>query len=122
MGKHRILVVEDEKDIRMFLKEALIDEGYEVKTADNGLQAQKIMEDETFHIVILDMLLPGEHGLNIVNHIKDKYFTPIIITSGIYNRTEILKDLEDSNVRDFFPKPFNIEMLLERIRQILDEN
>jgi len=122
MGKHRILVVEDEKDIRMFLKEALIDEGYEVKTADNGLQAQKIMEDEIFHIVILDMLLPGEHGLNIVNHIKDKYFTPIIITSGIYNRTEILKDLEDSNVRDFFPKPFNIEMLLERIRQILDEN
>jgi len=119
--KKRILIIEDEKDIVLFLKEALEDEGYEVIAVGNGLDAQEIMKNRSFELVILDMLLPGEHGMNIVDYIRDNFFTPIIITSGIYKRDEILSTFEDSNVKDFFQKPFKIKELLKKIDSILNE-
>jgi len=119
--KKRILIIEDEKDIVLFLKEALEDEEYEVIAVGNGLDAQEIMKNRSFELVILDMLLPGEHGMNIVDYIRDNFFTPIIITSGIYKRDEILSTFEDSNVKDFFQKPFKIKELLKKIDSILNE-
>lgn len=121
MKNKKILIIEDEKDIVIFLKEILKGEGYEVFSVENGKEAQGLMDNESFDLVILDMLLPGEHGINIVNYIRDHFFTPIIITSGIYSRKEILKGMEDSNIKDFFPKPFNVKDLLKRIYSIFNE-
>lgn len=121
MKNKKILIIEDEKDIVIFLKEILKGEGYEVFSVENGKEAQALMDNESFDLVILDMLLPGEHGINIVNYIRDHFFTPIIITSGIYSRNEILKGMEDSNIKGFFPKPFNVKDLLKRIYSIFNE-
>lgn len=121
MKNKKILIIEDEKDISMFLEEALTDEGFDVKSVSNGLEAENIMKKDSYDLVILDMLLPGEHGMDIINFIRDNFFTPIIVISGIYKKSEIMSSFEDSNVRDFFQKPFKIKDILKSINSIFNE-
>ena len=110
----RILVVEDDTDINNMLRDALIKDGYEVVQAFSGTEALLHVKSETFSMIILDLMLPGLSGEEVLEQIKDAYEIPIIILSS--------KDEIDSKVNlltlgadDYMTKPFEIKELLVRI-------
>ena len=119
--KNLILVVDDEEEIRLLLKEFLEKNGYDVIVAADGQQALKLAGEHTPDLVITDMLLPKEHGVEVMQSIKDRLFLPIIAISGIYKKSEIQERIADIYIDGFFEKPLNLDEILNCIRSILDE-
>jgi DNA-binding response OmpR family regulator len=79
----KILVVDDEKNIRLLLKEELQDEGYDVIMAENGAAALEMIQKEEPDLVTLDIKMPGEDGLSILRKIREiEYDLPVIICSA----------------------------------------
>jgi DNA-binding response OmpR family regulator len=119
--KSLILVVDDEPEIRSLLKEFLESKNYEVWLAEDGQKAIELAEKLTFDLVITDLLLPKEHGIDVLHQIKDRFFTPVIAISGIYKKDEIMEDVEDIFLDGFYEKPLNLEELLKGIQAVLYE-
>ncbi len=81
--KKKILIVDDEKNIRLLLNEELSDEGYDVITAENGAVALKMIDEEKPDLVTLDIKMPGEDGLSVLRKIRETaYDLPVIICSA----------------------------------------
>ncbi|UCH95605.1 MAG: response regulator [Candidatus Aminicenantes bacterium] len=115
-----ILVVDDEKEIRDLLKDFLEGNHFHVTLAADGLKALELIEENIPGIAIIDLLLPGEHGINLIKTIKEKYFIPIIIISSIYRREEIKPVMDEYFVEDFFEKPIDLKELLKKINTIIN--
>ncbi len=113
--KKEIFIVEDEVEIGILLKEFLEENGFGVTLVNNGREAVKYLSEKLYDLLIIDMLLPGEHGMNIIKMSDQNYITPIIVVSGIYDETEILNNLKDYNVKFFIRKPFDLKDILKKI-------
>jgi len=118
--KDLILIVDDEAAIRQLLREFLEKNGFDVLEASDGQQALKMAGAHVPDLVITDLLLPKEHGIDVMHAIKDKFFLPIIAISGIYKKEEIKDKLDDIYIDGFFEKPLNLADLLACIRSILN--
>jgi DNA-binding response OmpR family regulator len=119
--KNLILVVDDEAEIRSLLKEFLEGKNYEVWLAEDGQKAIELAEKLTPDLVITDLLLPKEHGIDVLHQIKERFFIPVIAISGIYTKKEIMEDVDDIFLDGFYEKPLNLEGLLKGIQAILYE-
>ncbi len=118
--KKEILIIEDERDISEMLQKFLEENDFIVSLAEDGNAAVEILKSNDFDLLIVDMLLPGEHGLDIIKMKGHNYITPIIIISGIYDEKEIFKRTKDSNVKYFIKKPFNLKDLLEKVKSAIN--
>jgi len=118
--KNLILIVDDEEEIRQLLKEFLEKNDFEVMMAEDGQQALKLAGEQVPDLLITDMLLPKEHGIEVMHFMKDKFFLPIIAISGIYKKSEIKERISDIYIDGFFEKPLNLEEILACIRSILN--
>lgn len=111
-----ILVVEDEASIVDFLVRGLEAEGYAVRSASNGVDGQKLALDDGVDLVILDRMLPGRDGLDVLSAIHDaKPSLPVILLTAkdaVADRVEGL----DQGASDYVTKPFSFEELAARIR------
>lgn len=119
MKKNKIIIIEDDSDVREFLSTLLSEKGYNIIEAGNGAEAKEIISSVQPDLVISDLLLPGEHGLEVIKFIKDKFFLPVIAISGIYNEDELKKDIEEMYIDGFIKKPIDISLLLKMIEKIL---
>lgn len=115
-----ILVVDDEENIREFLKEFLEEHNFSVTLADDGQKALELIKENLPGLMIVDLLLPGEHGITLIKTIKEKYSIPTIIISSIYDRDEIEDFMEEYFVEAFLEKPLNLDLLLEKINSIIN--
>lgn len=115
-----ILVIEDERDIGFLIKEFLEDNGFIITLAEEGRVAVELLKRKNFDLLIVDMLLPGEHGMDIIKMKGDNFITPIIIVSGIYDEKDIFTMLQDSNVKYFIKKPFDLKNLLKKVNSAID--
>ena len=123
----KILVVDDEQEIRNLLNHFLKDQGYEVVLASDGNQALKLAAEENPQVIILDIKMPGLDGLEVCKLLKDKEQTrliPIIVITGFEdNKMEALNRGAD----DFVNKPFDMAEIAirvksaRRIRHLTDE-
>jgi DNA-binding response OmpR family regulator len=112
----RIVVIEDEADIRDFLKEVLIDEGYTVQTAEDGIQALQVVKKGEPDLVILDLGLPKMSGESVCLELRKKYpKMPIIILTGRDTTPDVIKGL-NLGADDYVTKPFIADELLARIK------
>ena len=115
----RILVVEDDKPVASFVKKGLESEQYAVDLAGDGEDAQALVGEATFDLVILDLLLPKIDGWEVLKHIRThKPSLPVLILSG---RTEVedrVKGL-DLGADDYLTKPFSPGELSARVRALL---
>lgn len=118
--KNTILIVDDEMEIRLLLQEFLEKNGYNVRVAEDGQQALQLAGEELPDLVITDLLLPKEHGIEVMQAIKDRFFLPIIAISGIYRKEEIQGRINDVFIDGFFEKPLDLDSLLACIRCILN--
>ena len=113
----KILVVEDDIDIQDILKNHLIDAGYEVVIASDGIEAIAKFDD-TVHLVLLDILLPKIDGYGVCEVIRQKSQVPIIMLTALADEDNQLKGFEQQ-IDDYIPKPFSPKILLCKIAAIL---
>jgi two-component system copper resistance phosphate regulon response regulator CusR len=116
MSPLKILVVEDEPKIGMFLKEGLQEKGYEVDLAIDGKLGQIQIEKVNYGMIILDLLIPQINGLTLCKLIREKNKSvPILMLTALGTTEDKLRGF-DSGADDYLIKPFEFEELLARIK------
>jgi two-component system KDP operon response regulator KdpE len=114
----RILVVDDEPQIRRSLQVNLESRGYAVETAETGELAIRSFNNRRPDVMILDLLLPGMEGVEVVRRIRELSPVPIIVLSAIGEEARKVDALE-MGADDYMTKPFGMDELLARIRSLL---
>jgi two-component system, OmpR family, response regulator len=122
MKKESILVVEDEEKIARLLELELEYEGYQVTKVLNGLEAFELFKQHSWDLILLDVMLPGLSGIELLRRIRlnDK-ITPILLLTAKGSVEDKVSGL-DFGANDYITKPFQIEELLARIRAALRSN
>ena len=114
----RILIVDDEKTIRRFLKATLVSHGYNVYEAADGAEALKYALYSYPDVIILDLGLPDMDGVQVVQRIRKRSKIPIIILSVRESEADKISAL-DAGADDYLTKPFKIGEMLARIRAVI---
>lgn len=118
MDQTRLLVIEDDPDIRALLAEFLGREGYVVRALETGRLATQTIDGFAPALVILDIMLPGEDGLSVCRRIRAESNVPIIMLTAKTGDIDKIVGLE-IGADDYLGKPFNPRELLARIRALL---
>jgi two-component system KDP operon response regulator KdpE len=118
LKKYRLLVVDDEIRIQKFLQSNLRAQGYEVVTANNGLEAIKQFHASHPDLILLDILMPDMNGLEVLKEIRSFSTVPVIILSARGNEREKITGL-DLGADDYIPKPFSPDELVSRIEAVM---
>ncbi|MDA1097479.1 MAG: response regulator transcription factor [Proteobacteria bacterium] len=114
----RILIVDDDPDMRLVLRDHLEAEGFDVAEAANGAEMRVVIERNTVDLVILDLQLPDEDGLNLAKVLREKTDAGIIMLTGKGTTVDMVVGLE-VGADDYMAKPFKSRELLARIRSVL---
>ena len=113
MSEKRILVVDDEKQIRDLYSQAFTRAGYEVTTAESAEDALEIFKKEQFWVLFLDLNLPGMNGVDLCREIRKQYPMAIAYAVTGYASLFELSDCRDAGFEDYFTKPASLSDLLE---------
>ena len=114
----RVLIVDDDPPSLKMTAFLLAEEGYEVATADNGLDALRLVDQQAPDLVILDVMMPGLDGLQVTQRIRRNMSVPIIILSAKGETVDRVHGL-DVGADDYLAKPFEPAELLARVRSVL---
>lgn len=120
-SKGNILIVEDDMDINGLLHKVLVKNGYDTRQAFSGSEGKMCLELYDYHLVLLDLMLPGITGEEFIEEIRKIKNTPIIVVSAktdVFDKVNVLKLGAD----DFVTKPFNIDELLARVEAQIRRN
>ena len=118
MGAH-ILIIEDEEKLARFVELELLHEGYQVSKSGNGREGLRMAEEEDYDLILLDILLPGLNGLEVLRRLQQEHNSaPVILLTA---RDAVMDKVAglDAGAIDYITKPFAIEELLARIRVAL---
>ena len=116
-----ILVVEDEPHLAQGLRFNLEAEGHVVELTESGEDALKqlLTEKRDFDAVVLDVMLPGKDGFTVARELREaQHYVPLLMLTARGRPEDVLKGFE-SGADDYLPKPFNLDILLARIRSLL---
>lgn len=116
--KTNVLVVDDEKPLRDFVRRNLEVRGYKVKTASNGLEALAIFKNEEIHLVIMDVMMPHMDGLEATRRIRQDSHVPIIVLTAMGEEADKVRAF-DQGADDYLTKPFGVGELLGRVKAVL---
>ena len=120
--KASILVVEDEESLREALKLNLELENYEITTAENGPTALKLVKNEYFDLIVLDIMLPDMDGITVCETIRMQHNdVPILFLSARNTSADRVEGLKKGG-DDYLTKPFNLEELLLRVDKLIVKN
>lgn len=111
----KILIVEDDNDINSMIKTALSKEGYECVSAFSGTEALLRLEVDKYDLVILDLMLPGVEGQDVLKQAREKMNIPFIVLSA-KDELDTKVDLLTLGANDYMTKPFELKELLARIQ------
>lgn len=116
---YKILVVDDDMRLRALLERYLNEQGFQVRSVANAEQMDRLMARENFHLMVLDLMLPGEDGLSICRRLRQaNNQLPILMLTAKGDEIDRIVGLE-VGADDYLPKPFNPRELLARIRAVL---
>jgi DNA-binding response OmpR family regulator len=119
MTKQHILVVDDEAGVREVITRYLERDGYVVSCAASGPEALGIIDlERDIKLVVLDVMLPGLNGVEIVRRVRENNTVPVIMLSARTDETDRVLGLE-SGADDYVPKPFSPRELVSRVRAVL---
>lgn len=121
MQPSKILIVDDEPDIRSQVSRWLKDENYDVDEAENGKQALQKLKKQTYGVILLDLMLPEIDGFEVLHEIRQDYPDTCVIILTAYGDTEKTKKAMLEGAFDFFDKPIRFNTLLPRIESALEK-
>lgn len=114
----KILVVEDDFDIQELLRNFLQEAGYEVTSANDGVEAIAVFSDRQFDLILLDVMLPKIDGFSVCELIRKQSQVPIIMLTALSGEEEQIRGL-DLQVDDYITKPFSMPVLIRKIAAVL---
>jgi two-component system, OmpR family, response regulator len=114
----KILIVDDDREIRDLLARFLRKHGLRVETVADGRAMARALETGRFDLVVLDLMLPGEDGLSLCRHLRATSSLPVIMLTAVAEDTDRIVGLE-IGADDYVTKPFNPRELLARIKAVL---
>ena len=114
----KLLVVDDDPEIRELAQAYLSQQGFAVDCVDSGESMEAYLQHNSADLIILDLMLPGEQGLDVARRLKSESDIPIIIVSAQGDDIDRIVGLE-VGADDYVPKPFNPRELLARVRAVL---
>lgn len=112
------LIVEDDNEISRILKDLLESKGYSAVSVSDGAGASEMIKTETYDIILMDLMLPGKSGEELIRELREISDTPVIVISAksvLETRLEVLRTGAD----DYIIKPFNLDEVLVRLEVIL---
>ncbi len=115
---NKVLIIDDDEKLRKLLREYLQGNGFEVLTLADGSDVKKTLQKESPEMVILDIMLPGKDGLEVLKEIRAENPIPVIMLTAKGDQTDRIVGLE-LGADDYLPKPFNPRELLARMRAVL---
>lgn len=115
---NRLLVVDDDRGIREIMQVALTEEGYIVDTANDAIEAEEVIRQNAPDLLILDVMMPGKDGFELTREIRKTSSLPIILLTAKTDTIDVVVGLE-SGADDYVAKPFEMRVLLARIRSLL---
>jgi len=113
-----ILIVDDDNDIRTLLASFLETQGFSVTKARDGIEMQHCLDERAHDLAILDLMLPGQDGLDLCRQLRQRSGMPVIMLTARTEETDRIVGLE-IGADDYVTKPFNPRELLARIRAVL---
>ncbi len=118
-AKPKLLIIEDEESILQGLTDVFVYNGYQVETAVEGHAALEMALSGDYHLILLDIMLPGLDGFSICNRIRevDRHL-PIIMLTAKTSEEDIIRGLK-LGADDYIPKPFSVGQLLARVEAVL---
>src|SRR4051812_21141609 len=127
-SKGRILIIDDEIDIRESLETLLDMEGYEVDLAQNGIEGERRLEQRAYDLVLLDLMMPEKSGMEVLRDVRERdRHTPIFMITA-YGTVEAAVQAVKLGANDYLPKPWDNDKLLIEIdriisgQRLIDEN
>ncbi|WP_454692182.1 response regulator [Achromobacter aloeverae] len=117
-ARPRILIVDDDTDIREALSTYLLRFDFDVEAVCNGKEMRQRLEDRTYSLIILDVMLPGENGLSLCKHAAETLGLPVILLTAMTEQADRVVGLE-IGADDYVVKPFDPRELVARIRSVL---
>ena len=116
--RKKIAIIDDDKKIRDLIKQYLNDQGFECFAGEQGKDLDKIIQKKDIDLIVLDLMLPNESGLDICKRVRvNKVNIPIIMLTAKGDEVDRIIGLE-MGADDYLPKPFNPRELLARINSI----
>ena len=121
----RVLIIEDDEQMRDLLYKAMQWAGFEVSAAENGRQGQQLFEELSADLIITDLIMPEQEGLETIRILKQNDPTVKIIAisgGGRIGPEAYLPAAKELGADRVFSKPFNIKELLSSVEELLDDN
>jgi len=112
----RVLVVDDDRDIRELLVAVLSDDGYEAQGARNGREALEVLERWPADLIVLDLMMPVMDGWTFAERMRERWSIPIVVLSAA---TDITGHAARVGAADVVPKPFDLDAFLPRIARVV---
>lgn len=116
--KYQILVVEDQEEIRSIVEKYLCKEGYSVHIAKDGFEALNQFNLNTIHLVLLDIMMPGIDGFEVLKEIRKISEVPVIFLTAKQEEVDRVKGFS-TGVDDYVVKPFSLKELMLRIKRLI---
>ena len=117
----RILIVEDEPEIREMIRYVLEQEEFTISEASHAKDARHLLKTKRFDLILMDWMLPGRSGLDLIRELKQKAHTKVIPIIMLTARTDESHKIDglDSGADDYITKPFSPRELIARIKAVL---
>lgn len=116
--KYQILVVEDQKEIREIVAKYLEKEGYGCHMAKDGFEALDVFNNNTIHLVISDIMMPGIDGFEVLKEIRKISDVPVIMLTARQQEIDRIKGF-DTGADDYVIKPFSVKELMLRVKRLI---
>lgn len=122
MGQKKILVIDDEPDVICYLSTVLSDEGFEVISANSGLEGLRLACDEAPDLITLDVTMPGISGIEVLTRLRRDPRTaniPVVVVTGVASFQNITDQRELRPPDGFIPKPVDVGTLISTVEGLL---
>lgn len=120
---YKILAVDDESDVLLIVKTALQAEGYQVSTAPDGPEALKVAQEEKPDLILLDVMMPGMDGFEVLERLRKEKVTceiPVIMLTGMTER-ERKRTAIERGIKYYICKPFDFQDLISKVRLAIED-
>lgn len=115
----RVMVIEDDREMRSLLEDFIQEEGYEVRSADNGSEAFRILAKDEFDLIITDVRMPGLSGLDILPGMRKLQPHSAIIVITAFGSEEVYTRAMERGADGYLQKPISLETLRIMIKKML---